>query len=155
MIPGRTTHHALEPTRTGVFRGTCAEYCGASHALMAFVVVVVEPDEFRQWMEHQRQTARAPLDTLASEGEREFIANGCGACHTVRGSTADGRVGPDLTHVGGRQRIGAGSLANEPEAFLRWISQTDVVKPGVHMPAFRALPPQSLAALAAYLDGLQ
>ena len=36
MIPGRRNRLALEPTRTGVFRGTCAEYCGTSHALMSF-----------------------------------------------------------------------------------------------------------------------
>jgi cytochrome c oxidase subunit 2 len=154
MIPGRTTRLALEPTRTGTFRGVCAEYCGASHALMAFAVVVVEPDEFRRWLDQQSEPAGTPTGALASQGQGEFIANGCGACHTVRGSLADGRVGPDLTHVGSRLQIGAGVLANEPDAFFRWVAHTDVVKPGVHMPAFRALPPESLSALAAYLDSL-
>jgi cytochrome c oxidase subunit 2 len=155
MIPGRTTRLAMEPTRTGIFRGVCAEYCGASHALMGFVVVVVEPNEFQQWLEHQMRSAETPTDAVALHGQSEFVANGCGACHTVRGSVADGRVGPDLTHVGSRLRIGAGALGNEREAFLRWIAHTDVVKPGVHMPAFRALPSESLSALAAYLDSLQ
>jgi cytochrome c oxidase subunit 2 len=155
MIPGRTTRIAMEPTRTGTFRGVCAEYCGASHALMAFAVVVVEPDDFEAWLAHQMRPAETPSGALASQGQSQFIANGCGACHTVRGTAADGRVGPDLTHVGSRPRIGAGTLGNEPDAVLRWIADTDVVKPGVHMPAFRALPPQTLSALAAYLDGLK
>ena len=155
LIPGRVTHLALEPTRTGVFRGACAEYCGTSHALMAFHVVVMERDEFDAWLEQEAQPAQAPLRAEATRGQAEFIANGCGACHTVRGSAADGRVGPDLTHVGSRLRIGAGALSSEPESFLKWIAHADVVKPGVHMPAFRALPAESLSSLAAYLDGLQ
>lgn len=155
MIPGRTTRIAMEPTRTGTFRGVCAEYCGASHAIMGFVVVVVEPDELQEWLAHQMRAAETPSVPLAAQGQTQFMANGCGACHTVRGSAADGRVGPDLTHVGSRLRIGAGALGNEPEAFLKWIAHTDVIKPGVHMPAFRALPPDSLSALAAYLDSLQ
>lgn len=155
MIPGRTTRLAMEPTRTGTFRGVCAEYCGASHALMAFVVVVVEPEDFEEWLAHQMRPAETPPSALAFEGQSQFIANGCGACHTVRGTTADGRVGPDLTHVGSRLRIGAGALGNDQASLFKWIAHTDAVKPGVHMPAFRALPPESLSALAAYLDSLQ
>lgn len=155
MIPGRVTRLALEPTRTGVFRGACAEYCGASHGLMGFVVVVMEPGEFRRWLEHQARPAQVATDGPAARGQRELVANGCGACHTVRGTAADGRLGPDLTHVGGRLQIGAGILPTEPAAFVRWLADTDTIKPGVHMPAFRALPRESLSALAAYLQSLE
>jgi cytochrome c oxidase subunit II len=155
LIPGRLTRLALEPTRTGVFRGTCAEYCGASHALMAFVVVVLSPAEFEAWLENQASPAPAPSDELAARGAMAFAANGCTACHTIRGGAAVGQIGPDLTHVGGRMRIGAGTLQNDPGGFVRWISETDRIKPGVHMPAFRTLSRDDLSALAAYLDGLQ
>jgi cytochrome c oxidase subunit 2 len=155
LVPGRATRLALEPTRTGVFRGTCAEYCGASHALMAFVVIVLPPDEFGRWLDAEARPARPPADALADRGHTGFVANGCTACHTIRGTAAAGRVGPDLTHVGSRMRIGAGTLQNDPEAFVRWISETDRIKPGVHMPAFRTLSRDDLSALAAYLDGLQ
>jgi cytochrome c oxidase subunit 2 len=155
MIPGRLTRLSLEPTRTGVFRGACAEYCGTSHALMAFTVVVMEPQEFLAWLEREAQPVSAPPDEPAARGASAFMSNGCGACHTVRGTGADGTVGPDLTLVGSRLRIGAGTLANEPDAFLQWIAQTETIKPGVHMPSFRALPADDLSALAAYLDGLQ
>ena len=155
MIPGRVTRLAVEPTRTGVFRGACAEYCGTSHALMAFAVVVLEPDEFATWLEAQARPAQPPADALAARGETAFVANGCTACHTIRGTTAVGPIGPDLTHVGSRQRLAAGTLHNNPAAFVRWISDADGIKPGVHMPAFRALSGEDLSALAAYLESLQ
>ena len=155
MIPGRLTRIALEPTRVGVFRGACAEYCGASHALMAFSVVVMEPQEFRAWLEAQARPADSPQDPQAARGEAAFVTHGCTACHTIRGTPAAARIGPDLTHVGSRLRIGADTLPNEREAIVRWIRETDRIKPGVHMPAFRALGTDELSALAAYLSTLQ
>jgi cytochrome c oxidase subunit II len=155
MIPGRVTRIALEPTRTGVFGGACAEYCGASHARMHFDVVVVPPADFAMWLASEAQAARQPSDPLLLEGQTAFMANGCAACHTVRGLTTIGRIGPDLTHVGGRLRLAAGVLPNVATGFARWIVQTDDLKPGVHMPAFRALSASELAALAAYLESLQ
>jgi cytochrome c oxidase subunit 2 len=155
LIPGRVTHLALEPTRTGVFRGACAEYCGTSHALMAFHVVVMERDEFDAWLDHQAQPAQAPPHAQATQGQVAFVANGCTACHTIRGIASSGRIAPDLTHVGSRLRIGAGTLPNDSDSLVRWIAQTDTVKPGVHMPEFRALPPGDLSSLAAYLESLK
>jgi cytochrome c oxidase subunit II len=155
MIPGRLTRLALQPTQTGTFRGACAEYCGASHAFMAFTVVVVETDAFHAWLEAQARSAQSPTDALAVRGEAAFMANGCTACHTIRGTPAAGAIGPDLTHVGSRGRIAAETLPNEPAALVQWIGQTDRVKPGVHMPAFRTLGIDDLSALAAYLGGLQ
>lgn len=155
MIPGRVTRLTLEAHRTGVFRGACAEYCGASHALMLFDAVVMEKRDFDRWLQAQREPAGPPVGALATRGRELFLAHGCGACHTVRGTPADGGVGPDLTHVGSRVSLGAGILVNDPAAFRRWIARTSVLKPEVHMPAFGMLPPEELAALAAYLDGLQ
>ncbi|HXH82580.1 MAG TPA: cytochrome c, partial [Candidatus Tectomicrobia bacterium] len=96
-----------------------------------------------------------PVGPLAARGQEVFLANGCGACHTVRGTPADGVVGPDLTHVGSRLSVGAGTLPNNAETLLRWIARTEHVKPGVHMPAFGMLPKDDLHALARYLEGLQ
>lgn len=155
MIPGRKTRLVLHPTRTGSFRGACAEYCGGSHALMAFPVEVMEKAAFGQWLDAQRQTARAPVEPIAVQGRELFEANGCAACHAIRGTGADGMVGPDLTHVGSRTSIGAGLLPNEPAAFAKWLSETDKVKPAVLMPHYRMLPPEELQSLAAYLESLQ
>lgn len=155
MIPGRQTRLTLEPTRTGVFRGVCAEYCGTAHAQMKFYVVVEERAAFERWLAHQAAPAQPPATPLAERGQTLFLASGCGACHAVRGTPAAGAVGPDLTHVGGRLSLGAGILPSQPDDFLRWIAHTEAVKPGVHMPAFGMLPEEDLHALAAYLSGLE
>ena len=155
MIPGRRTRLTLHPTRAGVFRGTCAEYCGTSHALMSFYVVVEEKQDFRRWLDQQSQSAQTPASPLGLRGQKLFVTHGCGACHMVRGTAAGGKVGPDLTHVGSRLSIGAGILPNEPGSLSDWIERPDAVKPEAHMPHFAMLPPEDLRALAAYLDSLK
>ena len=155
MIPGRQTRLVLEPTRTGVYRGACAEYCGTSHALMAFPVVVMEREDFARWLERERASAAEPGQPVAANGRRIFFSSGCPACHTIRGTTARGVVGPDLTHVGSRLTLGAGIIRNDADGFVRWIESTDSVKPGVHMPSFGMLSREELIGLAAYLDSLE
>lgn len=155
MFPGRETRMAVEPTRTGAFRGQCAEFCGTSHALMAFPVIVTLPEEFDSWLAKEREDAVAPSDASADRGRDVFLAEGCGACHAVRGTAAQGTLGPDLTHVGGRRTIGAGTLPSSAEAFGQWLSQTDHIKPDVRMPTYRDLTEQDLIDLAQYLKGLQ
>lgn len=155
MIPGRMTRLRLHARRTGEFRGACAEYCGTSHALMAFPVVVMPKAEFAAWLDGQARDATEPSEPLLIAGRDAFLANGCGACHAVRGTPADGAVGPDLTHVGSRLSLGAGTTPNDVPAFRSWIARTNELKPGVHMPAFGMLPPTDLGAMAAYLESLK
>jgi cytochrome c oxidase subunit 2 len=155
MIPGRVTYLTLQPTRTGVFRGACAEYCGRSHAFMAFYVEVLERGAFERWLDHQATVAQPPVSALAAGGRDLFLANGCSACHTVRGTRATGVLGPDLTHVGGRLSLAAGILENRPEEFAAWIGHPERMKPGVLMPRFGMLPRAHLDAIAAYLEALQ
>lgn len=155
MIPGRVTRLRLEPTRTGTFRGACAEYCGTSHAWMAFTVVVEPREDFERWLSAQARPAAQPSNDRAAHGAALFLSQGCGACHAVRGTPADGTIGPDLTHVGGRRTIGAGRVATSASALRRWVADPDALKPGVHMPAFAMLQDGELAALAAYLEGLR
>ncbi|HEX6316246.1 MAG TPA: cytochrome c oxidase subunit II [Gemmatimonadaceae bacterium] len=155
MIPGRITHLALRPTATGIFRGACAEYCGTSHALMAFYAEVMEKEAFERWLDHQARPAVPPEGAEAARGGELFQANGCGACHTVRGTTAVGQIGPDLTHVGGRLSVGAGILETNADRLRDWLARTAHIKPGVHMPEFGMLPDDDLRALASYLHGLK
>ena len=155
MTPGRTTTLVLEPTRTGRFRGVCAEFCGASHALMEFDAVVMEPADFEDWLRRQALPARTPATDAARRGLRSFERNGCGACHRVRGTGFDGPVGPDLTHVGSRLGLAAGTLRNDVGGFRRWIARTHAIKPQALMPAFDMLPPDELDDLSRYLDSLQ
>jgi cytochrome c oxidase subunit 2 len=155
MIPGRVTRLALEPARSGRYRGACAEYCGASHAFMNFDVVVVERPELETWMARQAMPALEPATAAAVRGRQLFVANGCGACHAVRGTAADGVVGPDLTHVGGRSSLAGDTLPRDVAALGRWIASADRIKPGSHMPGFGMLSADEIEALAAYLDGLR
>jgi cytochrome c oxidase subunit 2 len=154
MFPGRETRLALEPYRTGTFRGQCAELCGSGHALMAFPAVVMEAEAFDAWLADQAAPAAPPADEAARRGRDVFLAEGCGACHAVRGTPAEGNFGPDLTHVGGRLTIGAGTLPNTPDGFATWIARTHATKPEVDMPQYDMLAPEALADLARYLDGL-
>lgn len=154
MIPGRVNHLVLEPTQTGEFRGVCAEFCGTSHALMAFSVVVMEPEDFERWLDRQSEPAAAPVPA-AEEGAALFQAYGCGGCHRIGGTDAKGVIGPDLTHVGGRRTIAAGILPNTSEAMARWISHPREIKPAAHMPAFGMAPERDIQAIAGYLGGLE
>lgn len=155
MFPGRMTRLRLEPTKVGVYRGACAEYCGDSHALMNFDVVVMPPEEFDRWLQGQRVDAAPPAGPVESLGQEAFLRAGCQACHAVRGVETRGAVGPDLTHVGGRLSLAAAALPNEPDALVRWIADAPSVKPGARMPPFETLSDDELAAIAAYLKGLR
>jgi cytochrome c oxidase subunit II len=154
MIPGRVNRQRLRVDRTGVLRGQCTEFCGVQHTFMAFWVVAHEPDDFAAWVARQRAPVPPPANAAQAEGMRIFGEAGCGACHAVRGTRADGVIGPDLTHVGGRRML-AGWLDNSQGEHRRWLARTSEMKPGVRMPAFGMLPADELDALAAYLDGLE
>jgi cytochrome c oxidase subunit 2 len=155
MIPGSITRLVLRPIRTGIFQGVCAEYCGASHALMQFPVIVTEREDFYRWLKQQSEPAKPIIQGIATQGQTLFISNGCASCHTIRGTDAKGVIGPDLTHVGSRLSLAAGTLPNEPDAFVRWVAHTDSVKPEAYMPPFGMLPSDELRALATYLKSLE
>lgn len=155
LVPGRTTALALEPTLAGRYRGACAEFCGGSHTWMDLWVVALPRAEFDAWLAREASPAAAPVGPEAERGSAVFHASGCGGCHTVRGTSAAGTIGPDLTHVGSRQSIGAGRLPNDPDGFRVWLAHTGALKPDVRMPSFDMLSDGDLRALAAYLEGLQ
>jgi cytochrome c oxidase subunit II len=149
MIPGRTNRMRLVVDRPGLYRGQCAEYCGGPHALMAFDVIGLEPPDFERWL------AAPPPGPGPARGRELFLASGCGACHAVRGTPARGMVGPDLTRVGGRRTIAAGTLPTSREAMARFIRDGEHVKPGNLMPPFAIFTPEDLDAVAAYLMSLR
>ncbi|HEY0848058.1 MAG TPA: cytochrome c oxidase subunit II [Noviherbaspirillum sp.] len=155
MIPGHVNSQRLQADRPGIFRGQCAEYCGAQHANMAFHVIALAPEEFEAWLAAQTQPAREPQEELPRRGRAVFLANDCVKCHTVRGTPAAGRDGPDLTHVGSRASLAAGVLSNSTGAFGGWISASQHIKPGNKMPSFDRLASEDLRAIAAYMESLQ
>jgi cytochrome c oxidase subunit 2 len=155
MIPGRTNVLTLLATEPGISRGQCAEYCGGAHALMAFHVVALAPDAFADWFAHERSGQPAAAAESAERGAVLFSTLGCSGCHTIRGTPATGVIGPDLTHVSSRLSLAAGTLPNDAEAFVRWIRNSQHIKPGNRMPPYTVLSDEDLSALARYLDGLE
>jgi cytochrome c oxidase subunit 2 len=155
MIPGRVNHLVLEASAPGVYRGQCAEFCGGPHALMAFYAVAEPAAEFRRWLEREAAPAAPPDDRFLAQGRELFLDSGCGVCHTIRGTPADGALGPDLTHVGSRRSLGAGILPNNVGTIAGWIAASQHLKPGNRMPSFNTFTGVELRALAAYLASLE
>jgi cytochrome c oxidase subunit II len=155
MIPGRTNHLSFSADRPGVYRGQCAEYCGGAHALMAFDVVVMPAAEFDAWLAAQPAALPAAADPEARRGGELFVAAGCGGCHTVRGTAADGTTGPDLSRVGERRTIAAATLPNTPDNLARFIAEPSHIKPGVLMPPFTVLSEADRRSISLYLTGLK
>jgi len=154
LIPGRVAKIELRADRAGTFTGRCAEYCGLQHAFMAFDVVAMPADRFEAWQAHQRSEAPEPQADDARRGHDLFMTGSCMMCHAIQGTSADGRRAPDLTHFASRAHIGAGRVANTPQALAAWIEDPGRIKPGANMPA-HLLPPEDNAALVAYLETLR
>lgn len=154
MIPGRTNRTVIQVDRPGIYRGQCAEYCGTQHSLMAFDVIAVPRAEFDAWLTRLAQPPGEPQSPELREGRDLFVRLGCGACHTVRG-LAESRLGPDLTQVGARRTIGAGTLPGGVGNIAGWIASAQHLKPGNLMPSYDRLEGPELRALAAYLDSLK
>jgi len=181
MVPGRTNLLRIEASESGRFGGVCAEYCGGPHALMGFIAVAHEQDEWQRWLAArlQRQQADVPLpqprttplpavytdvdlprdsalrggtDWDATQGRALFMASGCSACHRVAGTEANGLAGPDLTHVGARLSLGAGILPNHRGTLVGWIGDSQSIKPGNRMPSYDRLSGDQLNQIAAWLE---
>lgn len=155
MIPGRRTRLALRPTKVGRYRGACAEYCGDSHAYMAFDVVVTTREEFDAWLAGQAAPAAEPASAAARRGAGVFQSYGCAACHAVRGHGADGVLGPDLTHLASRESLAAATVPLSAEHLMDWIARPESLKPGALMPPFASIGEEDLSDLAAYLMSLE
>ncbi|HEV8209074.1 MAG TPA: cytochrome c oxidase subunit II [Vicinamibacterales bacterium] len=154
LIPGRTTTLHLRADQAGRYRGQCAEFCGFQHAFMAFEVIADPPERFEAWMAGQRRPASEPADATTRRGQEVFLRSTCVLCHAIEGTAAAARKAPDLTHVGARTTLAAGTLPNGETEMQRWIADPQRLKPGVNMPA-ATLPAADLAALAAYLVSLK
>ncbi len=152
VVPGKKNVTWFKPSQTGTFHGQCAEFCGAEHALMRFNVVVESQEQFNAWVAAQKEKA-APSDTL-TQGMAAFTQLGCIACHTIDGTPAQGKVGPNLTHLASRTTIAAGSLDMNSVNLRAWITNPQGVKPGVSMPTL-AMTPDQVAALMAMLQSLK
>ena len=154
LVPGRQNIIWLQADTPGVYRGQCAEYCGLQHAHMAFSVVAESSDQFERWIVGQRQPAPPPTTDLTRQGLAVVESGPCAMCHTVRGTLAGGRMGPDLTHFATRSTIAAGTAPNTRGYLAGWIADPQGMKPGSRMPS-TGLTSDQLQAVLAYLDTLK
>lgn len=152
MIPGRTNHLVIEADHPGTYRGQCAEFCGMQHARMAFEVIAQPPAAYQRWLQAQALPATADPGSIA--GQQEFQQETCSGCHTIRGTEAVGKRGPDLTHVASRRTIAALTLANDPRHLKSWIADPQRYKSGALMPPSE-LTPAELTSITDYLAGLR
>jgi len=152
LIPNHPNTMWIDPQATGVYLGQCAQYCGTQHAKMLLRVYVQSKDEFDLWIRQQRQPAF--VNDAVAQGQRIFETTACINCHTVSGTAANGRFGPDLTHLMSRDTIAAGAAPNTPANLRLWIRNPNTIKPGSLMPAME-LDEQELDALTAYLETLR
>ena len=153
LIPGHTTATWFQADTAGVYRAQCAEFCGHQHAKMALWVIAEPRAVYEKWYASQLQTPPSPTDSTARAGEKVFLSKSCAMCHSIGGTLAGSRIGPDLTHLGSRHSIAAGTLANTRGNLASWILDPQGIKPGSRMPP-NSLSPSDLNALLTYLHSL-
>lgn len=154
LIPGYTNVMWLQADSVGEYRGQCAEYCGHQHAHMALPVIVHSASDYAAWMQAQLRPAAEPATEDLRRGRDVFLSSACLMCHTIRGTPAGGRTGPDLTHIGSRRTLAAGTLPNNLQNLARWIANPQHIKPGVRMPVV-PLSAGDRDAVARYLESLR
>jgi cytochrome c oxidase subunit 2 len=149
LLPNRINEMWVDPHKVGLYEGQCAQFCGAQHAKMLLRVYVDTPDDFQRWIAMQQLAKSTALGILTNvdldaselqqitpqQGRRVFEHQACISCHVVRGTVANGRFGPDLTHLMSRSTIAAGIAPNTPANLLIWITDPNKMKPGCLMPA--------------------
>jgi cytochrome c oxidase subunit II len=152
LIPNRENLMWIEPTKPGTYLGNCAEYCGTQHARMLIRVVVHSPEEFERWTNAQQQPAS--VETNAPEGRKVFFANSCVNCHTIGGTSAQGKFGPDLTHLMSRETLAAGAAPNTTEYLRLWVRDPQKIKVSCLMPNMQ-LTESEVDQVVAYLQTLK
>ena len=166
-IPGHITHLNLVADLSKVsdghpitYYGQCSEFCGISHANMRIRLVAETPHDFAMWVAQQQQTQQSPSAAVQYTNPQAYtgytLFNGAGTCytcHTVAGTNAVGRVGPNLTHLQSRQWFAGNILVLDNNNLRDWLRNPQAVKPGANM-KIPKLTEDQITALIAYLDTL-
>jgi cytochrome c oxidase subunit 2 len=155
LIPNRVNTMWIDPQEAGLYLGQCAQYCGTQHAKMLLRVYADSPEKFAAWVSQQKQPTRQDFadNPEAAEGQTVFMHNACINCHTIAGTAANGRFGPDLTHLASRDTIASGPIQNTPENLRKWVDNPASMKPGSLMPSMH-LNDHDLDVVTAYLSQL-
>jgi cytochrome c oxidase subunit II len=152
LIPNRINYTWIDPREPGVYIGNCAEYCGTQHANMFIRVIAQAPNDFHTWVATQQRPSIQ--DPQISAAKAAFGTLACVNCHTIRGTPAIGRFGPDLTHLMSRQTLAAGVLANTAQNIRSWVDNPQQAKPGCLMPSMKLTEGQ-LDQVVSYLQSLK
>jgi cytochrome c oxidase subunit 2 len=151
MVPGQENYLWLTIKQPGDYYGTCSEFCGIQHAHMRIKVIAETQEGYNQWIQQNQKPATS---VLYQSGEKVFTQNTCGNCHRINGTSANGSIGPDLTHLASRQTLLAGLLENNLQNIENWIRDPQLIKEGANMPNFH-LDDTSVKNIAAYLFSLK
>jgi cytochrome c oxidase subunit 2 len=154
MVPGRSNRVLLYTSRPGAYRGQCAEFCGLQHANMALYVIAQPAAQFKAWLSNMGAPAPSPSTATARAGEQAFMSSQCASCHQIRGTSAQGTVGPDLTHLATRGMLAGATIRNNPTELAAWISNPQGIKPGTRMPDL-GLSPTQVREIVTYLESLR
>ena len=153
-IPGQHNQLVFTAKQAGVYTGHCAEYCGIQHANMNFDVIAQPAADFDRWLAQHRNPPSGPSSDLEERGQLAFQSLPCAGCHTVNGTIAEGKVGPNLTDFGARRTIGAGTVPNTSSNLQRWITDAQSIKEGSRMPPIE-MGSDDARAIVAYLESLR
>jgi cytochrome c oxidase subunit 2 len=154
LVPGQRNILRVTAEKAGVYQGECAEFCGLQHARMRFLLVAEDTGTFGRWVAQHQAPRGEPVSEEAAQGRRVFETQSCAGCHAIRGTSATGTIGPDLSDIGSRRTLGAGTIVNNHGNLAGWIANSQAIKPGNLMPPI-ALEPAELTAVLAYLQSLR
>jgi len=157
-MPGHENKTWLLSDMIGAYDGQCAEFCGAQHANMLFRVIVESPADFQAWLTAQQAPPVEPAPgSPEARGKAIFLdpAKKCVGCHTINGTTALGVTGPNLTHFASRSCFAGCMYENTHANLVRWLQDTQALKPGNLMRNYGPLTPDDITALTAYLESLR
>ena len=154
LVPRTQNYIWLDINNPGKYNGACSEFCRAQHAWMRIKVIAQRENDFTHWLIENAKEAKTPEDSLALKGSELFQSKTCASCHRIQGTAATSTVGPDLTHIAGRQTLLTGLLENNEANLFKWISNPQKIKPGAHMPDFN-MDKDSVKAIVHYLEELK
>jgi cytochrome c oxidase subunit 2 len=136
-VPGHDNLMWIQADKPGTYVSHCTEFCGDGHADMLITIVAHDQGEYASWAKDAVTLANRLNDPATKAGRDTFLSSACVGCHTVQGTQATGKVGPELTHIASKPNIaGVLSPVNE-ENLTKWVSNAPSIKPGVVMPKFQ------------------
>ncbi len=156
MIPGHINQLAWTADQVGEFYGQCTQLCGTSHANMRMRAIVQTQEDFDAWLKTMRNFDGVPVSNPDPEIQKgyQLVSIQCIACHTIQGTSLQGKVGPNLSNFASRTTLGAGLYENNDANLVRWLLNPQEAKPGNKMPNLH-LTEEDARAIAKYLRTLK